>query len=81
MRRILLVLTAAALMAAMMVSAGPAKADITNDNVFISSNSTVDSVEFGDVTVNGWEWGFSDWGSSDWDVGDDDDSDVTFIIG
>ena len=58
MRRILLVLTVAALMAAMMVTAGPAKAvsvDIDNDGgdfdssvTFFSVDSVFDSFSFSD---------------------------------
>jgi hypothetical protein len=61
MRRILLVLTVAALMAAMMVTAGPAKADVDVD------------VE---VDVGGG-FGFDDVGEGffGFDLGDDDDDD------
>jgi hypothetical protein len=68
MRRILLVLTVAALMATMVVIAGPAKADVvvsgdsfgggnsTNFNsggTFISVDSDFDNIDFGGIELDG----------------------------
>jgi hypothetical protein len=73
MRRVLLVLTVAALMAAMMVSAGPAKADsFGNESNF---NSGVNGVDFGGGDAIGFSFG-------DFDIGDNDSgvSDVAFLF-
>ena len=76
MRRIALFLVVAALMAAMMVSAGPAKADsFGNESNF---NSGVNGVEFGGGDAIGFSFG--DFG--DFDIGDNDSgvSDVAFLF-
>jgi hypothetical protein len=65
LRRILLVLTVAALMAAMMVTAGPAKADVS-----FGGGSSVD-VDVGD---GGFGFDVGD-GFFGFDVGDGDDDD------
>ena len=58
MRRLLLVLTVAALMAAMVVTAGPAKADI--------------SIGGGDSSFGGSSFGGSSFGGSSFNLDDDD---------
>jgi hypothetical protein len=78
MRRILLVLTVAALMAAMMVTAGPAKADVDVDvDVDVGGGSGIDDVGegffgFDDV---GDRFGFGLVDGFGFDLGDDDDDD------
>jgi hypothetical protein len=88
MRRILLVLTVAALMAAMMVSAGPAKANETNFQSGIHAVQTGDSFiasgdddfgdnDFGDGVLIGF--GDIDIGDDDEDFGDGDIDDEAFL--
>ena len=70
MRRILLVLTVAALMAAMMVSAGPAKANETN------FESGIKAVQIGDSLIVSGDDDFGDnvFGDNDFGGGDIDDA-------
>ena len=68
MRRILLVLTVAALMAAMMVTAGPAKADIS-----IGGGSSFGDSSFGDSSFGGSSFGGTSFGGTSFNLGDDDD--------
>ncbi len=81
MRRILLVLTVAALMAAMMVSAGPAQANETN------FESGINAVQIGDTLIASGDDDDFDFGDNDFgdgvligfgDFGDDDFGDDDF---
>ena len=64
MRRVLMVLTVAALMAAMMVSAGPANANETN------FESGINAVQIGDTLIASGDDGDFDFGDNDFGFGD-----------
>ena len=66
MRRLLLVLTVAALMAAMVVTAGPAKADI--------------SLGVGGSSFGGSSFGGSSFGGSSFNLGDDHDDGINNVV-
>ena len=86
MRRVFMVLTVTALMAAMMVSAGPAQANETN------FESGINAVQFGDTLIasgddDDFDFGDNDFGDNDFgdgvligfgDFGDDDFGDDHF---